>query len=173
MDDILAMVEGPSTSEITSFDQTDHTIFKELLAKSSVWDFYEISKEEYMNKDDGEKKSLILKYYNYMLQDKLLLFVSVFLLSGLYVSDIKLIKSVFSSIIKFSPLFYFLTFEIKFCSVFDALLANDSSSEEDKFCSVLDALLANDHPSNSSSEEKSSEVKLSLEKTSTYRIYLF
>ena len=62
MDDILAMVEGPSISEITSFDQTDHTIFKELLAKSSVWDFYEISKEEYMNKDDGEKKSLILKY---------------------------------------------------------------------------------------------------------------
>ena len=67
MEDIFAMVEGPSTSEITSFDQIDHSIFQELLQKSSVWDFYEISKEEYMNKDDGEKKSLILKYYNYML----------------------------------------------------------------------------------------------------------
>ena len=62
MEDILAMVEGPSTSEITSFDQIDHSVFQELLQKSSVWDFYEISKEEYMNKDDGEKKSLILKY---------------------------------------------------------------------------------------------------------------
>ena len=67
MEDILAMVEGPSTSEITSFDQIDHSVFQELLQKSSVWDFYEISKEEYMNKDDGEKKILILKYYNYML----------------------------------------------------------------------------------------------------------
>ena len=62
MEAILAMVEGPSTSEITSFDQIDHSVFQELLQKSSVWDFYEISKEEYMNKDDGEKKSLILKY---------------------------------------------------------------------------------------------------------------
>ena len=55
MEDILAMVEGPSTSEITSFDQIDHSVFQELLQKSSVWDFYEISKEEYMNKDDGQK----------------------------------------------------------------------------------------------------------------------
>ena len=62
MEAVLAMVEGPSTSEITSFDQIDHSVFQELLQKSSVWDFYEISKEEYMNKDDGEKKSLILKY---------------------------------------------------------------------------------------------------------------
>ena len=62
MEAVLAMVEGPSTSEITSFDQIDHSVFQELLQKSSVWDFYEISKEEYMNKDDGEKKSSILKY---------------------------------------------------------------------------------------------------------------
>ena len=55
MEVILAMVEGPSTSEITSFDQIDHSVFQELLQKSSVWDFYEISKEEYMNKDDGQK----------------------------------------------------------------------------------------------------------------------
>ena len=55
MEAILAMVEGSSTSEITSFDQIDHSVFQELLQKSSVWDFYEISKEEYMNKDDGQK----------------------------------------------------------------------------------------------------------------------
>ena len=52
MEDILAMVEGPSTSEITNFNQIDHNIFKEFLAKSTVWDFYEMSKEEYLNKDD-------------------------------------------------------------------------------------------------------------------------
>ena len=31
MEDILVMVQKPSTSEITSFDQIDHTIYKELL----------------------------------------------------------------------------------------------------------------------------------------------
>ena len=55
MEDILAMVEGLSTSEITTFDQIDQTIFRELLTRSSVWDFYEISWEEYMNKNNNEK----------------------------------------------------------------------------------------------------------------------
>ena len=70
MVNILAMVEGPRTSEITSFDQIDQNLFQELLAKSSIWDFYEILKTEYMNKDDREKKSLILKLYNYMAKGK-------------------------------------------------------------------------------------------------------
>ena len=90
MESILAMLEGPSTSEITSFDQIDQTVFQELYAKSSVWDFYEISREECMNKDDGKKNSLILKYYNYMVKGKLLLFVS-FLLFEFCVSDIELV----------------------------------------------------------------------------------
>ena len=70
MENILAMVEGPRTSEITSFDQIDQNIFQELLAKSSIRDFYEISREEYMNNDDSEKKSLISKLYNYMAKSK-------------------------------------------------------------------------------------------------------
>ena len=45
MEDILAMVVGPRTSEITTFDQIDHNLFKEFLTKSSVWEFYETSKE--------------------------------------------------------------------------------------------------------------------------------
>ena len=56
------MAEGSITSEITSFDQIDHSVFQELLAKSSLWDFHEISKKEYMNKGESEKKSLILKF---------------------------------------------------------------------------------------------------------------
>ena len=60
MEDILAMVEGSSTCEITTFNQIDHNIFKEFLAKSTVWDFYEMSKEEYLNKDDIQ-----LKVFNY------------------------------------------------------------------------------------------------------------
>ena len=70
MENILAMVEGPRTSEITNFDQTDQNLFQELLAKSFLWDFYEISREEHMNKGDTEKKSLILKFYNHMVKGK-------------------------------------------------------------------------------------------------------
>ena len=55
MKNISAMVEGPRTSEITSFDQIDQNLFQELLAKNSIRDFYKISREEYMNKDDSEK----------------------------------------------------------------------------------------------------------------------
>ena len=78
MENILAMVEGPGTAEITSFLQIDHSLFQELLAKSSVWDFYEITREEYTNKSDNEKKSLIIKFYNDMSKGKILLFVAVF-----------------------------------------------------------------------------------------------
>ena len=55
------MVEVPSSSEITNFDQIDHSVFQELLQKSFVWGFYETSKEEYMNKDGGEKKNFNIK----------------------------------------------------------------------------------------------------------------
>ena len=77
MENILSMVEGSKTSEITSCDQIDQDLFQELLAKSSVWDFYEITREEYMNKSDNENKSLIIKFYN-MSKGKILLFVAVF-----------------------------------------------------------------------------------------------
>ena len=70
MEDILAMVEGLRTSEITTFDQIDQNLFKEFLNKSSVWDFYEMSKEEYLNKDDIQKQSLIRKFYNDMVKGK-------------------------------------------------------------------------------------------------------
>ena len=70
MDNILAMAEGSIAAEIRSFDQIDHNVSKELLAKSLFWDFYEISKEEYMNKGESKKKSLILKFYNHMVKGK-------------------------------------------------------------------------------------------------------
>ena len=53
MEDILAMVGGPSALEISNFDQIDQNFFAEFLEKSSVWDFYEMSKEEYLNKDES------------------------------------------------------------------------------------------------------------------------
>ena len=70
MDDILAMVEGPSTSEIITFHQIYQNLFKEFLTKTCVWDFCEISREEYLNKDYIQNQSLILKYYNEMVKGK-------------------------------------------------------------------------------------------------------
>ena len=51
----MAMVEGPSNSEVPNFDQIDQSLFKEFLEK-----------EQYITKDEGEKRSLILKFYNTM-----------------------------------------------------------------------------------------------------------
>ena len=118
------MVEGPSTSEITNFDQIDQSILKKFLEKSTVWDFYEMAREQYISKDEGERKSLILKCHNTMVQGNF-----CYLLSA--VSDVSL---------RFSDVFFIV------------LLANDESELifayklihfwannlgfKDKFCSV-------------------------------------
>ena len=76
MEGIFEMIEGPSTSpEITNFNQIDQSILKEFIENSTLWDFYEMTKEQYTNRDEGEKKSLILQYCNKMVQGNNLLFV--------------------------------------------------------------------------------------------------
>ena len=71
------MVEGPKPTETTSIGQIDQEAMPEFLAKTSVWDFYEIAREEYMNKSDNDKKSLIVNFFNHMTSGKILLFVSL------------------------------------------------------------------------------------------------
>ena len=61
------MVEGPKSTEVTSVDQE---IMQDFLARTSVWDFYEITKEEYVNKSNDDKKSLIVKFFNYMVSGR-------------------------------------------------------------------------------------------------------
>ena len=56
MKNILLIVEGPKPTEITSIDQIDEKTMQAFLAKTSVWDIYEIAREEYMNKSDNDKK---------------------------------------------------------------------------------------------------------------------
>ena len=100
------MVEGLSTSEITNFDQIDQSILKEFLEKSTVWDFYRMARKQYINKDEGQRKSLILKYYNTMVQgnfcyllpavsDVSLKFSDVFFVFVLLAKDESEIKTVF------------------------------------------------------------------------------
>ena len=66
MKNILLMVEDNSSTEISTVEQIDENLLKEFLNKTSIWDFYETSKREYMNKSDDETKSLIISYYNFM-----------------------------------------------------------------------------------------------------------
>ena len=75
MENILLMVEGNSSTEISTVEQINDNLLKEFLNKTSIWDFYEISKGEYMNKSNDEKKSLIISYYNFMNSGINLLFV--------------------------------------------------------------------------------------------------
>ena len=75
MENILSTVEGNSSTEISTVEQINENLLKEFLNKTSIWDFYEISKGEYMNKSNDEKKSLIISYYNFMNSGINLLFV--------------------------------------------------------------------------------------------------
>ena len=61
----MSMVEGTS-SEISNVEQKDENLFKEFLLKNSVWDFHNMSRDEYTTKSASEKKILIIKYYNEM-----------------------------------------------------------------------------------------------------------
>ena len=82
MENILSTVEGNSSTEISTVEQSDENLLKEFLNKTSIWDFYETSKEEYMNKSNDEKISLIIPYYNFMISSINLLFVVSSLLFG-------------------------------------------------------------------------------------------
>ena len=82
MENILAMVEGPNSSEISNINQIDQNLLEEFLAKSSVWDFYEMTKEEYSSKGSDQKQVLIIRYYNEVVKGKIYISAS-FLLSGL------------------------------------------------------------------------------------------
>ena len=68
MEKFISIVEG--TSEISNVEQIDKNLFKEFLLKNSMWDFHNMSRDEYMTKSASEKKILIIKYYNEMLKGK-------------------------------------------------------------------------------------------------------
>ena len=66
MEKFLAMVEDTTSSEISNINQMDENLFKEFLQKNSIWDFHNMSRNEYTIKSASEKQILIIKYYNEM-----------------------------------------------------------------------------------------------------------
>ena len=66
METILSMVVGTKATQVTSLEQINQENLEEFLAKTSVWNFHEITRDEYMNKSNIEKKDLIINFFNYM-----------------------------------------------------------------------------------------------------------
>ena len=79
MESLFSMIEGPKSTEVTNLEQINQETMQDFLseiAKIAIWDFSEMTREEYTNKNDHEKKLLILKY-NHLGSGISLLFVSL------------------------------------------------------------------------------------------------
>ena len=75
MDAILNIIEGESSQ--IDVNSIDHEKLRNFQAKCTVWDFYDMTKEEYTSKPPVEKLDLVLSYYKKMVQGML-----CYLLSG-------------------------------------------------------------------------------------------
>ena len=64
MDKLLAMVEATTSFDVTNLEQIDQKLMQGFLSKGSVWDFYEMGRQENLNKSNEEKSVLIIKFYN-------------------------------------------------------------------------------------------------------------
>ena len=76
MESLFSMIEGPKSTEVTNLEQINQETMQDFLSKIAIWDFSEMTREEYTNKNDNEKKLLILKY-NHLGSGISLLFVSL------------------------------------------------------------------------------------------------
>ena len=72
---------------------------QEFLEKVAIWDFFEMTRDEFTSKSDFDRELLIIKYYNSLLSGILLLFV-IFCLSSVQFD---------STMIRLSPVRLFLT----------------------------------------------------------------
>ena len=49
MDKLMGMVEAATSSEVKNLEQIDQNLMQEFLSKGSVWDFYEMGRQKYLN----------------------------------------------------------------------------------------------------------------------------
>ena len=71
MNKLMAMVEATTSFEVTNLEQIDQKLMQKFLSKNSVWDFYEMGRQEYLNKSNDEKYGLIIKYCNEIVKSKI------------------------------------------------------------------------------------------------------
>ena len=119
-------MEGPKATWVSNIDEIDQETMQDarISSKNQCLNLYDMSREEYMNKNDNDKKALIVKFFNQMSEGTILLFVSLLFEFWSLITMISV-----------SPVFVF----INFCSVYGLL-----SSLSVTFCSVSVALPAAD-----------------------------
>ena len=59
------------TTEVSNTEQMDENLFKEFLSKNWLWDFHNMTRDEYTTKSNNEKELSVLKYYNEMVNGKI------------------------------------------------------------------------------------------------------
>ena len=70
------MIEASSKSKkIRSVQEIHHPTMQEFLSKLAIWDFFEMSRDEFTRKSELDKELLIVKYYNSLSPGIGLLFV--------------------------------------------------------------------------------------------------
>ena len=77
MEGIMSLIEETSAkaNEVTSVKQINQTTMQEFLNKIAIWDFFEMTRDEFTSKSDYDRELLIVKYYNLLQSGILLLFV--------------------------------------------------------------------------------------------------
>ena len=76
MEGIMFMIESTSKSnEVTSIKQINQSTMQEFLEKVAIWDFFEMSRDEFTSKSDFDRELLIITYYNSLSSGIRLLFV--------------------------------------------------------------------------------------------------
>ena len=71
MDKLMVTIEATTSFEVTNLELIDQKLMQEFLSKTSVWDFYEMGRQAYLNKSNDEKTVLIIKYYNKMVKSEI------------------------------------------------------------------------------------------------------
>ena len=98
----MAMVEAITSSAVTNLEQIHQKLMQELLSKGSIWDFYEMGSQQYLNKSNDGKSVLIIKYYNEMVEGKIfILSLFLFFISFSISSKFDSILSAIDSLIMF------------------------------------------------------------------------
>ena len=83
--------------EVTSVKQINQTTMQEFLNKIAIWDFFEMSGDEFTSKSDYDRELLIIRYYN-SLQSGIICYLFFFVWFLCFVND----KCVSSKIISYS-----------------------------------------------------------------------
>ena len=78
MDKLMAMVEATTSFEVINLEQIDQKLMQEFFSKNSVWDIYEMGRQDYLNKSNNKKSVLIINYYYEMVKGKIYI-LSLFL----------------------------------------------------------------------------------------------